>query len=78
MNHPASPHEPFGFNCPCQSGDGPAHCVLCYAHLVRATAATVAWRESATFLGAGGYVTCSLIGCPEPDAVSRLLGRVQP
>ena len=26
------------------------------------------------FLGSGGYVTCSLIGCPRPDAVSTLLG----
>jgi hypothetical protein len=25
------------------------------------------------FLGAGGYVTCSRIDCPEPDAVSSLL-----
>jgi len=25
------------------------------------------------FLGDGGYVTCSLIGCPCPDAVSTLL-----
>jgi len=25
------------------------------------------------FLGDGGYVTCSLIGCPRPDAVSRVL-----
>jgi hypothetical protein len=25
------------------------------------------------FLGSGGYVTCSLIGCPEPDAASTLL-----
>jgi len=25
------------------------------------------------FLGSGGYVTCSLIGCPRPDAVSTLL-----
>lgn len=27
------------------------------------------------FLGDGGYVTCSLIGCPEPDAASTLLER---
>lgn len=26
------------------------------------------------FLGAGGYVTCSLAECPEPDAASRQLG----
>ena len=25
------------------------------------------------FLGAGGYVTCSWIDCPEPDAATRLL-----
>lgn len=25
------------------------------------------------FLGDGGYVTCSLIGCPQPDAVATLL-----
>ncbi|MGV9579751.1 DUF6085 family protein [Streptomyces sp. NPDC003509] len=25
------------------------------------------------FLGAGGYVTCPRIGCPEPDAASTLL-----
>lgn len=28
------------------------------------------------FLGDGGYVTCSLIGCPEPDAASSVLERV--
>lgn len=27
------------------------------------------------FLGDGGYVTCSLIGCPEPDAASTVLER---
>lgn len=27
------------------------------------------------FLGDGGYVTCSLIGCPEPDAASSVLER---
>ncbi len=25
------------------------------------------------FLGAGGYVTCSWIKCPEPDAATNLL-----
>lgn len=25
------------------------------------------------FLGAGGYVTCSLISCPDPEAASKLL-----
>jgi hypothetical protein len=28
---------------------------------------------STLFVGSGGYVTCSYIGCPEPDAVSTLL-----
>lgn len=27
------------------------------------------------FLGSGGYVTCSLIGCPKPDSVSDMLLR---
>jgi hypothetical protein len=27
------------------------------------------------FLGDGGYVTCSRIDCPEPDAASTLLER---
>jgi hypothetical protein len=26
------------------------------------------------FVGGGGYITCSLIGCPKPGAVSQLLG----
>ena len=26
------------------------------------------------FVGEGGYVTCSIIGCPEPHAPSRALG----
>jgi len=25
------------------------------------------------FLGEGGYVTCSLLGCPDPEAATRLL-----
>jgi len=28
---------------------------------------------STLFLGAGGYVTCSFIGCPDPGAVSTIL-----
>lgn len=28
---------------------------------------------SGLFLGNGGYVTCSLISCPEPDAASTML-----
>jgi len=27
------------------------------------------------FLGSGGYVTCSYINCPEPDAASKLLSK---
>ncbi|MFL6138820.1 MAG: DUF6085 family protein [Frankiaceae bacterium] len=30
------------------------------------------------FLGSGGYVTCSYIGCPEPDAVATLLADGEP
>lgn len=30
---------------------------------------------SGLFLGSGGYVTCSLAACPEPDAASTLLER---
>ena len=30
------------------------------------------------FLGSGGYVTCSLIGCPRPDAASILLDSRSP
>lgn len=30
------------------------------------------------FLGDGGYVTCSLIDCPTPDAASTLLERPRP
>lgn len=30
------------------------------------------------FLGDGGYVTCSLAACPEPDAVSTTLGTTAP
>jgi hypothetical protein len=26
------------------------------------------------FVGSGGYVTCSFIGCPKPDAASDILG----
>lgn len=26
------------------------------------------------FLGAGGYVTCSWLNCPEPDAAAAILG----
>lgn len=29
------------------------------------------------FLGAGGYVTCSLVDCPMPDAASRLLEKAE-
>lgn len=28
------------------------------------------------FLGEGGYVTCSFIGCPNPSAPSELLGAI--
>jgi hypothetical protein len=29
--------------------------------------------KAALFVGEGGYVTCSVLTCPEPDAVSTLL-----
>lgn len=29
------------------------------------------------FVGAGGYLTCSYVDCPLPDAASRLLERVE-
>ncbi|MER7813830.1 hypothetical protein [Streptomyces sp. NPDC096153] len=32
--------------------------------------------KTSLFLGAGGYVTCSRLECPEPDAASTLLERV--
>jgi hypothetical protein len=30
------------------------------------------------FLGSSGYVTCSLVGCPRPDAVVDLLAEDEP
>ncbi|MFJ2675094.1 DUF6085 family protein [Streptomyces sp. NPDC087525] len=34
-----------------------------------------ACRGTSLFLGSGGYVTCSRLDCPEPDAASTLLER---
>lgn len=32
-----------------------------------------ACRGASLFLGAGGYVTCARLECPEPDAATRVL-----
>lgn len=29
--------------------------------------------DGTLFLGSGGYVTCSSLSCPEPDAATRVL-----
>lgn len=36
-----------------------------------------ACRGSSLFLGSGGYVTCTRIDCPEPDAASTLLEQLK-
>ncbi|MFE2017569.1 hypothetical protein ACFW9O_05865 [Streptomyces sp. NPDC059499] len=67
-------------NLICACGEGSSHnCPLEWdpqrLHSAVVRGCCPACGQPSLFLGAGGYVTCRRLECPQPDAASTLLER---
>jgi hypothetical protein len=60
-----------------QKGDTPASTAPLAAGLPQVQGNCPACGHASLFLGSGGYVTCSIAECPEPDAASTVLERTR-